>query len=197
LNRLALIGRSASQLSETTLAYTLNLHPRYHSHSQGQYPDGLRQAFLVNDPEGPYLGKYEKEVVLTVSDWYHEQMPTLIKKFINVANPTGAEPVPNAVLLNDTQNLTVAVEPGITYLLRIINVSAFAGHYFWIEGHTMSIVEVDGVWTDPVETDTIYLTAAQRYGLLVTMKNDTSANFPMISSMDTVIELSPLAMAVR
>jgi iron transport multicopper oxidase len=50
----------------------------------------------------------------------------------------------------------------------------------------MRIIEVDGVYTEPAEVDMIYLTAAQRYGFLVTMKNDSSANFPMMGSMDTV-----------
>lgn len=124
--------------------------------------------------------------MLTLSDWYHEQMPTLIKGFISVLNPTGAEPVPNAALLNDTQNLTVSVQPGKTYLFRIVNVGAFASQYFWIEGHSMRIVEVDGVWTNASETDMIYLTAAQRCSVLVTTKPDTGSNFAMVGSMDTV-----------
>jgi iron transport multicopper oxidase len=66
------------------------------------------------------------------------------------------------------------------------NIGAFAGQYFWIEGHTMRVIEVDGVWTEPADTDMIYLTAAQRYGFLVTMKNDTSKNFAMVGSMDEV-----------
>ena len=36
----------------------------------------------------------------------------MIPKFLNKANPTGAEPVPQNALLNDTQNLTVSVQPG-------------------------------------------------------------------------------------
>lgn len=124
--------------------------------------------------------------MITLSDWYHDQMPDLLKQFINVANPTGAEPVPNAALMNDTQNFTLAVEAGKTYLLRLANVGAFAGQYFWIEGHTMKIVEVDGIYTEPAEADMIYLSTAQRYSVLVTMKNETKANFAMVGSMDTV-----------
>jgi len=124
--------------------------------------------------------------VITLSDWYNDQMTELMKQFISVANPTGAEPVPDAALMNDTQNLTLAVEPGKTYLLRLINVGAFAGQYFWIEGHTMKIVEVDGVFTEPADADMIYVTGAQRYSVLVTMKNETDANFAMVGSMDTV-----------
>lgn len=157
----------------------------YHSHSRGQYPDGLRQALTVSAPDDPYLGQYDEELVLSLSDWYHDQMTDLLKQFISVTNPTGAEPVPNSALMNDTQNLKTPVEPGKTYLLRLANVGAFASQYFWIEGHTMKIVEVDGVWTEPADADMIYIASAQRYSVLVTMKNDTSQNYPMVGSMDT------------
>ena len=113
-----------------------------------------------------------------------------MKSFISVTNPTGAEPVPKAALMNDTQNLTTPVEPGKTYMFRIINLGAFAGQYFWIEEHTMRIVEVDGIYTEAAEADMIYLSAAQRYSILVTSKTNTSTNFAYIASMDEVRFLS-------
>ena len=163
----------------------------YHSHEVAQYPDGLRGALIVNDPNSPYKGQYDKEMVLTVSDWYHDQMPTLMKSFISVTNPTGAEPVPKSALMNDTYNLTTPVEAGKTYMFRIINVGAFAGQYFWFEGHTMRIVEVDGIYTEAADADLIYITAAQRYSVLVTMKNDTSTNYAFVGSMDQVSVKQP------
>ncbi|KAL3445463.1 Cupredoxin [Aspergillus insuetus] len=120
----------------------------YHSHTRGQYPDGLRQALIVMDPLNPYLGQYDEGKVVSLSDWYHDQMPGLLKKFISVTNPTGAEP-----------NVTVSVYPGKTYLIRLVNVGAFASQRFWIEAHTMRIVEVDG--------------------------NESTRNYPMMASMDT------------
>ena len=158
----------------------------YHSHDHGQYPDGLRGALIVNDPGSPYKGQYDEEIVLTLSDWYHDQVHDLLKSFISVTNPTGAEPVPNAALMNDTQNLTVSVEPGKTYMVRMVNMGAFAAQYVWFEGHTMRIVEVDGIYTEPADADMIYLTAAQRCSVLITTKNDTLANFAFVGSMDQV-----------
>jgi iron transport multicopper oxidase len=43
----------------------------------------------------PYLGQYEEEQAITLSDWYHDQSLDLLEKFISLTNPTGAEPVPN------------------------------------------------------------------------------------------------------
>lgn len=124
--------------------------------------------------------------MLTLSDWYHDEMPGLIQGFLNVANPTGAEPVPNAALMNDTQNVTVPVEPGKTYMFRIINMAAFAAQYIWFEGHSVQIVEVDGIYTEAADADVIYITTAQRYSVLLKTKDDKSANFAIVGSMDEV-----------
>ena len=86
--------------------------------------------------------------------------------------------------MNDTQNHTIPVEPGKTYFLRVINMAAFAAQYFWIEDHTFRVIEVDGVYHKPTEASQLYITAAQRYGILLTTKNDTSANFAIVGSMD-------------
>ncbi|KJZ80330.1 hypothetical protein HIM_00180 [Hirsutella minnesotensis 3608] len=156
----------------------------YHSHTHAQYPDGLRGPLVVHDLDFPYKEKVDEELVLTLSDWYHEEMRTLIPRFMSKNNPTGAEPVPKAALINETMNLSVPVKPGKTYMLRIINIGAFAAQYFWIEGHKMRIVEVDGVYTKEAEADMVYIAAAQRVSVLVTMKKDGSGNFPMVASMD-------------
>ncbi|KAI2480214.1 Iron transport multicopper oxidase FET3 [Pyrenophora tritici-repentis] len=156
----------------------------YHSHERGQYPDGIRGPLIVHDNDSPFKDFYDEEIILTLSDWYHERMQPLLASFISIANPSGAEPVPQAALLNDTQNLTVKIEPGKTYLFRMVNMAAFAAQYVWFEEHTMRIVEVDGVYTEPTEANMLYLTAAQRYSVLVTAKNDTNSNFAFVGSMD-------------
>ncbi|KAK2008550.1 multicopper oxidase [Colletotrichum eremochloae] len=173
--------------SSFTYNFTINQPGTYwyHSHTQSQYPDGLRAPLIVHDPDSPFRGKYDEEVVVSLSDWYHDQMAHLIPAFMSKGNPTGAEPVPQAALMNDTQNLTVAVQPGKTYLFRLVNMAAFAGQYVWIEGHNISIVEVDGIYTEPAEASMIYVSAAQRYSFLVKTRNDTTSNFAIVGSMDT------------
>jgi iron transport multicopper oxidase len=144
----------------------------------------LRGPVVVHDPKGPYEGKYDEEIVLTLSDWYHRPIQELIKELISVENPTGAEPVPQSALMNDTQDLQVSVAPGKTYLIRMVNIGAFAAHYVWFEGHQMRVVEVDGVWTEEAEADRLYITPAQRYSILLTTRDDASQNFPIVSAMD-------------
>jgi FtsP/CotA-like multicopper oxidase with cupredoxin domain len=88
--------------------------------------------------------------------------------------------------MNDTAVVKFQVTPGKTYLFRMINIGAFAAHHVWIEGHDMTIVEVDGAYTQPATTNLIYIAVAQRYAVLVTAKNSTSANFPIVGAMDQV-----------
>lgn len=158
----------------------------YHSHSKGQYPDGLRGPLIVTDPEIPF--EFDDEVVLTLSDWYHEQMVKLIPQFMSKTNPTGAEPVPNAALMNDTQDLAVHVQPGKTYLFRVVNMGAFASQYVWFEGHDeLEIVELDGVYTRPKKASMLYLSAGQRCSFLLRTKDTATENFAIVGSMDTTL----------
>ncbi|KAI5783572.1 Cupredoxin [Geopyxis carbonaria] len=156
----------------------------YHSHNKGQYPDGLRGPLIVHDNKDPHKNLYDEEIILTLSDWYHEQLSVLNKQFLSYVNPTGAEPVPESALMNDSQNITLAVKPGKTYLIRMVNMAAFAAQYVWFEDHTMQVVEVDGVYTEPKDAKMLYLTAAQRVSVLLTTKKDASKNFAFQGSMD-------------
>ena len=60
--------------------------------SQGQYVDGLRAPLVIHPPTEVY--SYDEEFTVILGDWYHEQHSVLLKQFINIADPAGAEPVP-------------------------------------------------------------------------------------------------------
>jgi len=94
------------------------------------------------------------------------------------------EPIPDANLLNDTVNTQVMVQPDTTYLIRLVNVGAIVGQYFWIRDHEMVIVEVDGVYTQQAAKEMIYLGAGQRCSFLVKTKTETSKNYPIVASLD-------------
>jgi iron transport multicopper oxidase len=185
--------RSSQQAKESgippgeslTYNFTVQQNGTYwiHSHLMGQYPDGLRSPFIIHNPNEPYT--YDEEIIITMSDWYHKEMPEGIQDFMNVENPTGAEPIPQAALFNDGQNGTINFEPGKTYRLRFINMAAFAMFHVWIEDHEMRVIEVDGVYTEEYTVRGIDLTTAQRVSVLVTAKNTTNQNYAMVGAMDT------------
>ncbi|KAK5045365.1 hypothetical protein LTR84_009228 [Exophiala bonariae] len=154
----------------------------YHCHTDFCYPDGYRQALIVHDEDSYFRDLYEAELTLTVSDWYHDLVEDI--RFLSLYNPTGAEPVPNSFLMNDAQKSSFPVKPNTTYLIRFINIAAFVGQYIYIEDHTFRIVEVDGVYTEPAEADMLYLAAAQRYAVLLTTKNSTEKNYPIVMVAD-------------
>ncbi|KAL5394599.1 hypothetical protein PMIN06_000544 [Paraphaeosphaeria minitans] len=156
----------------------------FHSHTRGQYPDGLRAPLIVRDPENPFKEDFDEEIVLSFSDWYHDLMRPLLASFMSVTNPTGAEPLPKSALINDGQNVTVAVQSGKTYFIRMVNMAAFASMYVWFQGCTMRVVEVDGIYTEATEADMLYLTAGQRYSVLLTIDSNGVTNVPFVASMD-------------
>ena len=166
-----------------TYNFTVEQHGTYwiHSHVVGQYPDGIRSPFIIHAKNE--TAKYDAEYTIPVSDWYHDTMPVLIPQFMSVTNPTGAEPIPDSALMGDTQNATYAVEPGKTYRLRFVNMGAFAMFHVWIEGHNMTVIELDGVDMKGYETPGIMIAAAQRVSVLVTAGNYTT-NFPIVGAMD-------------
>jgi iron transport multicopper oxidase len=113
-------------------------------------------------------------------------MPALIPFYLDPKrNPDGAEPVPYSALMNEQLNPTYYVLPGKTYLFRIVNMAAFSSAFLRFDQHTMTIVEADGIYTEPTVVTDLYVATAQRYSVLVTMKSGASQNFAVLASMDT------------
>ncbi|KAL0074534.1 multicopper oxidase [Phycomyces blakesleeanus] len=154
-----------------------------HSHYGGQYADGFKMALILHNPAEPY--KYDEDITVPISDWYHDQSGNNLKIFMNENNPTGAEPVPESGLIMDNVNSSLTFVPGKTYRLRLINMSAFSMFYFSIDGHDMDVIETDGIYTQRTTVKSLYLTAAQRISVLVTAKNATNLNYYMHADMNT------------
>ncbi|THU99994.1 ferroxidase [Dendrothele bispora CBS 962.96] len=177
-----------------------------HSHAKGQYVDGLRAPVVLRRPQESYA--YDEEFTVVVGDWYHEEHPVLIKRFISPDNADGVEPVPDSAIVYFAQesgylkskagtipspvtlsvgfneNATLPFEPGKTYRLRIVNTSAFSMFFLWIDGHDMRVIEVDGVDVEESPIDVLSIAIGQRYSVLVTARNDTIANWAIHANMD-------------
>jgi iron transport multicopper oxidase len=55
-------------------------------------------------------------------------MPKLINYYLGNSNTDGAEPIPDAGLINDKMNETLKIYPGKSYLFRFVSMSALASH---------------------------------------------------------------------
>jgi iron transport multicopper oxidase len=122
-----------------------------------------------------------------ILQWYQDQAPALINYYQSDANEDdgGPEPIPNSALMQDTQNPQITVQPNKTYLIHVINIGSFVGSYLTLDRHEMTIVAVDGVYTEPQQANEIYITVAQRYSVLITTKNDANENFAILNTLDT------------
>lgn len=152
----------------------------YHTHVENFYPDGYRQLFLVDNDDAYFADDVDDELSFTFSDWYDDLAENLTDTQVLVPqNIQEASPMPNAILFNDTLSPKWQVQPGKTYRLRIASVSALANFIFYIPGLNFTIVEVDGVYTEPAETNSIMMVPGQRYSLLVKIPEKTPAVYQM------------------
>ncbi|KAJ7688073.1 laccase [Mycena rosella] len=146
----------------------------YHSHLSTQYCDGLRGPMVVydpNDPAKPFPKTCADTVppestVITLSDWYHLR-----------AFEAGSSPHPDSTLINglgrykggSLSDLTIiSVSHGTRYRLRLVSMSCKPAFNFSIDGHSMTVIEVDGVNHQPHNVDSIEIFAGQRYSVVLT-----------------------------
>ncbi|OMH82176.1 Iron transport multicopper oxidase fio1 [Zancudomyces culisetae] len=168
--------------------YTLDLPESgtywFHSHSMGQYPDGLRTPLLVKDETEPVFYKYSDDFLLTLSDWYHTPASVLMETMIGPLNPGGSEPTPESGILNDGRGGEFRVTPGETYRIRLINTSTMAVWHVSVDEHDMTLIEVDGVHIQPKKLNSIELSPAQRASFLITAKDTADMNYYIHAQMD-------------
>ncbi|CAL1697184.1 unnamed protein product [Somion occarium] len=150
----------------------------YHSHLSTQYCDGLRGAFVVYDPEDPHAHLYDfddENTVITLADWYHNFAR-------NVVSPAS----PDSTLINglgrspsgpaDAELAVITVEHGKRYRFRLVSTSCDPNYKFSIDNHTMTIIEVEGVNSQPLDVDSIQIFAGQRYSFVL-HANQSESNY--------------------
>lgn len=155
-------------------------------HKRGQYPDGLRGKMIVHDLSWEATLNVTQQIYLSMSDWYHTEMPYLIHDYLSIDNGNGDIESPDAFLVNDsTQIQNFTFETGKRYLLRIASMSALACGEFQIAYHTLIVVAVDGVAVQAKEVNKIILCAGQRYDVIIVGQDDPAASFEWVVKMTT------------
>ncbi|CAL5387911.1 unnamed protein product [Camellia sinensis] len=107
-------------------------------------------------------------------EWWNQDVGTIVTQ----ANKLGLPPQPsNAHTINgkpgplfplsEKRTFTMEVEFGKTYLLRIINAALNDELFFAIAGHSMTVVEIDAVYTKPFTTKAILIVPGQTTNVLV------------------------------
>ncbi|KAB5511198.1 iron transport multicopper oxidase FET3, partial [Coniochaeta sp. 2T2.1] len=155
----------------------------YHSHNMGQYPDGLRGPLIVHDPADPYAGKYDEEVILTISDWYHSQTIPLMQAMLTPANGF-RPPFPDSIIINEGGDGQISFVKGNTYRVRIISFAAFASAFVHFDSHTMSVIMNDGSYIKEKSAYQLRVTPAQRYDVLISAIDRDRRNYPYLVALD-------------
>ncbi|KAI1345072.1 Cupredoxin [Xylariaceae sp. FL0016] len=157
----------------------------YHSHNGIQYPDGLRGPLLIHDPDDPYVGSYDQDVVITVTDWYHEQTATLVSQMLQPSNTQHAPPQADGILVNEGGDGLIPIEAGKTYRMRIINFAALTAAFVDFGPYDMEIIMIDASFVQKQTARQLHIAAAQRYDVLITGNDDTTQNSPILFALDT------------
>ena len=82
----------------------------------------------------------------------------------------------------------INVQQGLRYRLRVVSISCDPFFNFTIDGHRMTIIEVDGTEVQPVEVDSIPILVGQRYSVVITA-NQPIGNY-WIRSLSSVTNSS-------
>ncbi|KAJ3555953.1 hypothetical protein NM688_g2291 [Phlebia brevispora] len=142
----------------------------YHSHLSTQYCDGLRGPFVVYDPLDPYLPLYDVDddsTVITLADWYHVAaklggpFPFADTTLINGLGRCGeaGAPVSDLAVIN--------VQPGKRYRFRLVSISCDSSFTFSIDGHNLTVIEVDATNHLPLTVDSLTIYVGQRYSFIL------------------------------
>ena len=167
-----------------------------HGHYKGQYIDGLRTPLIIHRAEGEAY-KYDDDYTVVMADWYHHQHGYIMRH--DYMTDGGDYQTPDSGLLyfahtkaNQTaktlkgmnENAALPFEPGKTYRLRLINMSAASVFDFWLEGHDMEVIEVDGVDVERYPMESVQVAIGQRYSVLVKARNETDKNWRIHANME-------------
>lgn len=111
---------------------------------------------------------------------YHQQFAL---RYHTPAKSAGRFPTPSSTLINGlgrysggpTSKLaSITVESGKRYRFRLVSLSCDPNFTFSIDGHNLTIIEVDGVNTQPLVVDQIQIFAGQRYSFILEAKQAVS-----------------------
>ncbi|KAJ3415397.1 hypothetical protein HDV05_004991 [Chytridiales sp. JEL 0842] len=176
----------------------------WHAHYKAQYINGLRGPLIIHDPESVYLNSYDEDITLTLTDVYHNTSDYLLSYYFEPGE--GAfEPVPETILIGgqgrydcsfakegtgcvkDAPRKVIEVEKGKKYRLRLINTSSMANFNFTIDGHSFTVIESDGVETQPQTVKSLNIATSQRYSIILTADSTLESNFWIRAEVDTTM----------
>ncbi|CAO1618236.1 unnamed protein product [Parajaminaea phylloscopi] len=170
----------------------------WHSHSGGQYTDGLLGPMVIHAAEESFArGKaYDSEVVLLIQDWYHNQSADIMADLISTKGYLGspAAPSPQSNLINgqgvfdcsllttdETKCITPSVRPSMVVgrervRFRFINGGSHAQQMVSIDSITLTVMSVDATSSREILVQRVPIHNGQRYDAIVDFRNVTEGS---------------------
>ncbi|XP_031495566.1 L-ascorbate oxidase homolog isoform X2 [Nymphaea colorata] len=142
---------------------------------------------LIPVPFPPPAGDY----TVLIGDWFkanHTDLKAILDNGENL-------PFPDAVLINGraANGMYFTVDQGKTYRFRISNVGLTTSLNFRIQGHTMTLVEVEGSHTIQNTYSSLDVHLGQSYSVLVTMDQPGKDYYMVVSTRFTTPVLTTTA----
>ncbi|KAF0700358.1 Aste57867_9108 [Aphanomyces stellatus] len=132
---------------------------------------------IVHDDDDDAYAEYDERVVM-LSDYWRADLDTLHAGLVDTPafQFVGA---PQAFLTNGKTvagNCTAAaasfasldVVAGETYRVRLIGATSLFVVHFRIPNHTLTVIEIEGTWVEPIDVDVVEVLPGQRLSVLLT-----------------------------
>ncbi|CAL4988984.1 unnamed protein product [Urochloa decumbens] len=138
----------------------------------------LHGAFIIRPRNGASsypFPKPHKEIPIIIGEWWEKE---LAQVDTNIRNGFFADE-PSASTINGKvgdlyscsgvlqDGYVLDVEPGKTYLLRVLNAALFHEYYFRIAGHKFTVVAADANYVNPYTTDILAVSPGETMDALV------------------------------
>ncbi|KAI8964489.1 putative multicopper oxidase [Daldinia sp. FL1419] len=148
----------------------------YHSHFALQAWEGVAGAIIIN---GPATANYDEDVgTIFLSDWSHQTVDQLWTQAQTSGPPTMDNGLINGTNVFDDagSRFQLSFNSGTSYRIRIINGAIDTHFKFTIDNHTMQVIATDLVPIQPYEATVINVAIAQRYDIIVTADQASTAD---------------------
>lgn len=179
--------------------YKINLWPQtgtyfYHAHTNMDIVWLFGPLVIEDAPEiydnYPADYQYDEDRVFILNGVYHEELSSLVERITgpihNYPTLIASITINGRSFVEWTNNITgqtlstptscgydiTTVKKGVRYRFRFINAASDSILSCNISLHKFVIIEADGLYVEPIETDHIVISPGQRYSFIITMNQD-------------------------
>ncbi|KAJ2246025.1 ferroxidase fet3 [Coemansia sp. RSA 2526] len=152
-----------------------------HSHYRMEGIDGLRTALVILDQDMSLLDEYDEDVLLTLEDWGQEPNNDLMERLqvTPFANLSTDHPTVLINGINANFLQPIRFTSGRRYRLRVVSMSFTYWFKVRLPGHTMQVIEADGIYSQPSTVDGLDMCPGQRYSVIITAKESLEFNYAL------------------